>query len=166
MKTWKIIFIKGFAWTIISAAILAIVNQGFRPSIIFGALLGGLIGALFGWWEIKWMKALAVKLAATIPDLEMHKDEKILFKVEAGHLRGLESVGGKLFVTDKRIFFRSHKLNIQNHEQEFPITEIKAVNEDKYEFNLMLKNSEVHRFRVVSPSEWVRAIPQVKIELK
>jgi len=41
---------------------------------------------------------------------------QIEFAKEANHFKGIEGVGGKLFVTNKRIVFKSYSINIQNHE--------------------------------------------------
>ena len=40
-------------------------------------------------------------------------------------MRGIEKVGGKLLLTDQRLVFKSHKLNIQSDETHLMITEIK-----------------------------------------
>jgi hypothetical protein len=39
--------------------------------------------------------------------------EKLYFDVAANLFRGLEGVGGKLKITNKRIYFQPHALNIQ-----------------------------------------------------
>jgi hypothetical protein len=162
MKTWKLILLKAIVWVFIAIGVLAFVNNGFRSSILFGGLIAGIIGGLFAWLEVKWNKSLAAKMDASIPDLEITDNEKLIFKGGAGHVRGFESVGGKLFVTNKRLFFRSHSYNIQNHEHEFPLSEVKEVTEKNRELNVVLNNNEVHRFRVVSPTDWLQAIPRQK----
>ena len=47
--------------------------------------------------------------------LDLDPGEKIVFTDYSTHLKNLESVGGKLFLTDKRLIFISHRFNIQNH---------------------------------------------------
>jgi hypothetical protein len=72
-------------------------------------------------------------------------------------------VGGKLTLTSKRLIFRSHKFNIQNHQQEFSITEIKATARDERQvkiFKLELANNEIHRFLADFPADWINTLPR------
>lgn len=41
--------------------------------------------------------------------------ETVLKKGGANHFAGIEAVGGHLYVTNKRVIFESHPLNLQNH---------------------------------------------------
>lgn len=58
-------------------------------------------------------------------------DENILFETPANHFKGIEGVGGKLYLTNKRLVFKSHKLNIQNHELSIQLTDVKNVDRHK-----------------------------------
>lgn len=51
-------------------------------------------------------------------------DEKIIKEGLANHFMGAESVGGSIYLTDKRLFFKSHSINIQNHELSIPLSDI------------------------------------------
>lgn len=53
--------------------------------------------------------------------------EKLIMKVSANLFRGIEGVGGKLKITDKRLHFMSHSFNIQTGETEIPLGEIAEV---------------------------------------
>ena len=44
---------------------------------------------------------------------ELSKNENIEIEGPANLFRGMEGVGGKLFLTNKKVIFKSHKLNIQ-----------------------------------------------------
>lgn len=44
----------------------------------------------------------------------------------ANMMRGLESVGGKLYLTSQRIVFESHSLNIQTGSSLVPLTEVES----------------------------------------
>ncbi|MBS4537954.1 hypothetical protein GOQ27_05745 [Clostridium sp. D2Q-11] len=60
--------------------------------------------------------------------MEKTDNEQIHFNVLANLFRGNESVGGKLKITDKRLIFKSHALNIQTGVTEIPIEKIVKVN--------------------------------------
>nr|WP_198044629.1 GRAM domain-containing protein [Lysinibacillus timonensis] len=55
-------------------------------------------------------------------------DEKILVeKTPANLFKGMEAVGGKLTITDKRLIFNAHKLNLQGGATEIHLTDIDSV---------------------------------------
>jgi hypothetical protein len=87
----------------------------------------------------------------------------LLLEAGASHLKGREAVGGKLTLTDKRLIFKSHKFNFQNHQEEIPVKEIKAVGQGEgYQqrvVELKLINNQIHKFIVELPSQWIEAIP-------
>jgi hypothetical protein len=111
----------------------------------------------------KLFKKSAEKLLKTIPPTELRNDEKVLLEAGPSHYMGREAVGGKLTLTDQRLIFKSHRFNLQNHLQEFPLAEIKAVAEADTKLRNVLEleliNNESHRFLVDSPSDWVKTIP-------
>ena len=45
----------------------------------------------------------------------------------ANHFKGMESVGGRLYLTNRRLIFRSHSLNIQTHEESYRLDDIVAI---------------------------------------
>jgi len=53
--------------------------------------------------------------------------KKIGFKAGISFGIGAEAVGGKLFLTNRRLVFKSHKLNIQNHELSIHLIDIANV---------------------------------------
>ena len=53
--------------------------------------------------------------------------EKIEFSKSANHFKGIEGVGGKLFITNKKIIFKSHAINIQNHELHIEFFDIQSI---------------------------------------
>lgn len=77
-------------------------------------------------------------------------------------------VGGKLALTSKRLIFKSHNLNIQNHSEAIFINDIvevkasKVKSDDENFLTLQLSNNEIERFVVYHPSQWVQNIVQQK----
>lgn len=90
-------------------------------SIVAGLIGGMVAGFLFGWIIGLFSNSKFVKQATKI---DIEPDENIVFETSANHFKGIEGVGGKLYLTNKRLVFKSHKLNIQNHQFSILLTEI------------------------------------------
>ena len=93
-------------------------------TIIAGLVSGAVSGVLFGWLIGMFSKSNFVKNTTRI---ETKPGESILFETGANHFKGIEAVGGKLYLTSERLVFKSHKLNIQNHELSIDIDDIDLV---------------------------------------
>jgi hypothetical protein len=97
--------------------------------LIVSSLLGGLFsGFLFGWIIWKFNDSKSVKAATKI---DMDTNEKLVFQTGANHFKGIEGVGGRLYLTDKRLIFNSHKLNFQNHQLIIELSEIASAGKFK-----------------------------------
>lgn len=57
----------------------------------------------------------------------MTMTETVLFSVSANLVRGMESVGGKLKVTENELIFTPHKLNIQSAPVTINLNEITKI---------------------------------------
>jgi len=56
--------------------------------------------------------------------------EKLVRKSPANHQRGVETVGGMLYLTTARLIFESHALNIQTGVTKVSISEINRLRKD------------------------------------
>lgn len=54
-------------------------------------------------------------------------DEQIIHEGPANHFKGMEGVGGWLFLTSRRIVFKSHLFNVQRHTFSLPRDQIHSV---------------------------------------
>lgn len=63
--------------------------------------------------------------------MQLNDNEQVKFEQKANLKRGLESVGGKLKVTNERLYFKPHGLNAQKKELELLNHEISEVTETK-----------------------------------
>ena len=125
---------------------------------LISGVIAGLIFALF----IGLFKASKFVDKATV--IETLPDENIVFQTPANHIKGLESVGGKLYLTNKRLVFKSHHWNIQNHELSINLTEIAHI--DRYNvfgvikngLKVSLKNNQADKFVVEKTEEWVNLL--------
>ena len=95
--------------------------------------------------------------------------ETIVKESAANHQRGIETVGGRLFLTTQRLVFESHDWNVQTGTTIIPLLEIIRVEPAWTKFlNLipLMPNSikvatrggQEHSFVVFGRGEWMRAI--------
>jgi hypothetical protein len=123
-------------------------------------VIGGVLFALF--------MQYAAKRLYNKTQVETTSNEIILKKAGANHFKGKEGVGGKLVLTNKRLIFKSHKFNVQNHQEYFDLAEIVSAQRTKNMkilnngLLLALNNKEKHKFVVDEPSEWVSIIEDQK----
>ena len=126
-------------------------------SVISGLIGGTIAGFLFGWTTGLIAKAMA-KGINLVPD----EDETILFETGANHFKGIEAVGGKLYLTTKRLIFKSHRFNFQKHTLSINLDEIASVGRYKVwgisNNGLLVKRKSglTEKFTVVQPEEWLQ----------
>lgn len=97
-------------------------------SVVAGLISGVIAGFLFGWIMGLFSNS---KFVNETTKIDIEPDENIVFETPANHFKGIEGVGGKLYLTNKRLVFKSHKLNIQNHQISILLTDIKNVDKHK-----------------------------------
>lgn len=137
--------------------------QEGRPMI---AIPAGLIaGAVFATILSGFASRQTQKLQAESPDFG---SEDTLHAGPANHFKGLEAVGGHLWLTSQRLHFRSHKMNLQNHEWSTPLADIVSVQTSKSlgiipnGLRVRLSSGEEHRFVVHENKRWVNDITQAR----
>ena len=58
--------------------------------------------------------------------IDLRSNEKLVREGGANLQRGVEAVGGRLFLTDQRLFFQSHSFNVQTGATEIPLSKVKG----------------------------------------
>ena len=102
-------------------------------------------------------------------NIELMENEKIIKKGSANIQRGIEQVGGKLYLTNERIIFKSHKFNFQSGNTEIKLENISSVIKSWTKFlgfiplvpnSIKLSTKEGSKFRFVinGRSKWISAI--------
>jgi hypothetical protein len=97
--------------------------------------------------------------------------EPLLHYGAANHQRGWETVGGRLFLTDRRLVFESHALNVQTGVTEIPLRDVADVRTCWTKFLNVLpvfpnsiavetREGAVATFVVFGRGQWVAAIRQ------
>lgn len=103
--------------------------------------------------------------AAPIGDTSV--GEQTIKEGPANHWRGAESVGGHLWLTTSRLYFKSHGLNVQTHEVSFPIWQINSAETSSTlgvvpnGLTIVLQDGRQERFVVNDRDDWVAKIRQL-----
>ena len=90
----------------------------------------------------------------------------------ANHKKGLEYVGGSLLLTSKQLNFKSHNFNLQNHEEKFPLNEIRSIKRCNTlgvvpnGFSIKLVDGREEKFVVNGRDEWIRQIVKANPDIK
>lgn len=88
-----------------------------------GVAQGTLFGILFGFGFPPLMDFIARKVIRKIK-IDLNEGESLIYEGPANLFRGIEGVGGKLFLTSDRLHFKSHKMNIQNEPLSIPLDHV------------------------------------------
>lgn len=133
---------------------------------IFKFIISGLIGGAIGGFIFGWIMGVFSdsKILTTGTGIDLENDETILFETGANHFKGIEGVGGKLYLTNKRLLFKSHKYNIQNHELSIPLSNIESVG--RYRtfgitnngISITSTGHSIEKFVVQRPEKWTNQL--------
>ena len=102
--------------------------------------------------------------------MELQVDEVVIKEGNANHQRGVESVGGYMWLTNQRLFFQAHNFNVQTGSIGFNLEAIRAVEPCwtlVFGFLPLMPNSikivsaeGEHRFVVFGRKAWIEQISQ------
>lgn len=151
----SIMFIIQNLWTsepYTTELVLRAIFDGIIPGIISGFLFG----LLTGWFA-------SSKSVTSATKIDLHAGEDIVFQTGANHFKGMEGVGGRLYLTNKRLAFKSHKLNVQIHELSIPLTDVLQV--ERYKSLGLINNGlavtthvRTEKFVVETPEVWLEKL--------
>ena len=139
-------------------------------SEIIKSLISSILAGLFTGIIVAWLadKFLTSSIFTKPPKFNFENEEVIHFQTPANHFKGIEAVGGFLCLTNKRLLFKSHNLNIQNHELSIILSDITTV--DRYKtlgiinngLAIRLSNDETEKFVVDKAKQWIENIGMTK----
>ena len=144
----------------------------FQHGVLFGVIAGIASGIFSGLSMSAFISAFVKyqkkKFQATRP---LFEDEALIKEGGANHFKNMEGVGGWIYLTDKRILFKSHSVNIQRHELSIPlhkISEAKAcmtfiVIPNGLKIQTTDGNEE--KFVVEGRRDWVKNILEAKTQI-
>lgn len=151
-------------------ALISIIYLALSGNFSAGTVTESVIGAIvFGLLFTLAMTFIVRKLDKTI-QVGVGPDETVIKEGGANHFKKGEGVGGKLVLTDRRLIFKSHKYNIQNHEVSFDLgqlSEVRASEMLKFLHNgltVKLINRGEEKFIVDEPQEWITSITKQKLQ--
>ncbi len=98
--------------------------------------------------------------------INLTANENLLRESRATHWKGFEGVGGKLFLTNRRVYFKSHFFNIQTHEQSISLQDIVKLEAKHSDFfssklSIILKDGSKEVFYIPKRKQWVKQIYRV-----
>ncbi|MDQ3394316.1 MAG: GRAM domain-containing protein [Bacteroidota bacterium] len=102
------------------------VNSYIFQGVFFGVFM--VVGSFF--LNEKFGKKAASKFSKNIKP-ELSENEQIEVEGPANLFRGIEGVGGKIFLTNKKLIFKSHTINIQKGQTDIEYQSIKKIIERK-----------------------------------
>ncbi|HXG08974.1 MAG TPA: hypothetical protein VNK04_04230 [Gemmataceae bacterium] len=158
MKRFLKVMLVGLVFGLLLGLVF-LAQFGNALGIAFGLAAGLLSGVLCGAF-------LAYQASRFTRENPCGADEQLLHQGPANHFRKWEGVGGWLYLTDRRLLFRSHKLNLQNHEWSAPLQEIVRAETCRIAWiinGLCIETSSGREKFVVEDSlGWVEQIHQAK----
>jgi len=102
-------------------------------------------------------------------NIELRNSESLIKQGSANHWQGWEAVGGRLFLTDQRLVFKSHKVNVQKHEISMELEEVVSIKQRNNfllvpnGISIFLQNGHEEQFVVWSRKDWINKIRQAKL---
>jgi len=108
---------------------------------------------------------------------ELYDDEDEIRDSAANLQRGIETVGGWLYLTTQRLIFEAHALNIQSGRTVIPLSHIKDMWKSWTRFLGILpvfpntlavatKKGKTYRFVIGDRDRWIKAIRRAQRELE
>ncbi|MDZ4821049.1 MAG: GRAM domain-containing protein [Planctomycetota bacterium] len=151
---FKTALITGVPYGLFMGLMFGLTNRSWIAGLILGVISGVAFGLMMAWF-MQWLQGRCLRKPITLPG------EHIISQGAANHFRGIEAVGGWLFLTDRRLFFYSHDFNVQNHQLSIPRNEILQAEPCRtlgiVPNGLRIKTSDrVEQFVVQDRQSWLR----------
>lgn len=132
-QSWKYIFILALFAGMIFVVVMYLLDSltGVKGSSWVQLIIEGIIFTVFyGLLFYLVTEKLIPTLAKSVKP-KLLEGEKVAIESLANLSNGFEKIGGKLFLTDKRLIFKSHKLNIHRKQINFEFGQISEVVKQK-----------------------------------
>jgi hypothetical protein len=159
MKFWKTVLFIAIPYGTAMLTFKFFMQDSLSALDVFWVSVSSLLfGIVFSYFARYFATRQLKKVA-----IELDTDEKEIKVAGANHMVGMEAVGGKLLLTNKRLVFKSHFLNIQTHQLDvaFPRIQLMTVGKTLGLLENVLSvtiDNQNHRFIVEDPRTWVVAI--------
>ncbi len=154
----------GIAFGVCIGAFVAFMKDSVSDGIEVGLMGGSMFGVAMHRFVMRLMTTTTLEVDGQAAEFE--PSEELLHVGPASHFKGVEVVGGKLFLTTHRLRFRSHKMNVQNHDSSYPLSSLRAV-EPCRTFGIVpngllvhLRDGSAERFVVHGRARWLDLLKQ------
>ena len=144
----------------ISMGIIFSLMSGWLIGIISGSVAGITFVAFFGLFIYMQPRR------ARVFKRELSRDFTIVHDGGANHSKGIEAVGGWLFLTNEMLLFKSHSLNIQKHMLNIPLVDIDGVEKARNKVPIQngmvvkTKDGKMEKFIVNGRDVWIEKITE------
>jgi hypothetical protein len=161
-------------------------NTALVSGVAFGVLFAGLFGLAMGWlpphnvadivttvvtallvgpaFGFLFSRRLWSQAAILQAEIEPPVGEVVEHSAPANHMQKFEGRGGQLFLTERNLIFKPHRMNIQSNVVTIPRHDIAGVAATRTlglvpnGLKVVLRDGTVHRFVVRDREEWVRVL--------
>ncbi|WP_044212524.1 hypothetical protein [Flammeovirga sp. OC4] len=120
MTRIKNAIISGLAFTILYGGFVS-----YQYGIQHAMITGPIAGAIFGLLMYFFVKSKTVNKQTQLEGID---EKAIIYAGDANHFKGVEAVGGRLYLLKEKLLFKSHHFNVQNHQTTVGFNQIQEVN--------------------------------------
>lgn len=114
--------LKTFIFTAVPyGIIMGLVNSKLKGSH-YGIISGIISGLLFGIGVTVFLQIIKKKFKGN--RLPLTNTIEVIMEGGGNHFKGIEAVGGWIYLTSEHIIFKSHAFNVQKHEIIIPLNQI------------------------------------------
>ena len=132
-RNWKFRIFTAFLTGLLFVGIMSLLDywldgsfQSIYSYLFQGILFGILMEISLPYITGKLVNKAGSRLGKNIKP-ELTDNETVEIEGPANLFRGIEGVGGKLFLTNKKVIFKSHKINIQNGQTDIEYNDIAEI---------------------------------------
>lgn len=157
---------KGFLKTFFSAGVPFGIMMGLFKGIInglySGIFFGIFTGLIFGIGISIFLQNQKKKFKNISADVT--KGKTIIMEGGANHFKGVEAVGGWLYLTSDEIIFKSHAYNVQAHQTTIPLDQVVKVKTVATlglipnGLLITINNGSIEKFVVNNRNNWIEEI--------
>jgi len=85
-------------------------------------------------------------------------DEIKVFEAGTTHIRKWEGVGGKLFLTNRKLVFKPHKLNVQKNQEVYELSKLSKTDISPDKRLSFEHEGKLEKFIVDEPEKWAKLL--------
>jgi hypothetical protein len=104
---------------------------------------------------------------------QLRGDEHLIKEAPANFEKGVEAVGGRIWLTNQRLIFESHGLNFQTGTVQIPLAAIQSVKTGwtrlaglipmvPNALEVITQDNSTYRFTMYGRKEWIQAIAELR----